>query len=612
MPFWKKSQSVNGGTLGNLGKQLQVNLVYDEDDNDYHQHFSNVFDEGVDGRVGKILFHLVSLLLILVILFICTRRKDRMEGASPSNAVIKFGSSRPAQTLGERLIGNMFWILIIGQYFLGGWLIWHQNVIPRAGRAGCPRGWSAAPEEPMYCYRNDLLREMQGCHRNLVAESSHSLFASFTGPSFFDVLYADWIPATIIMHVAVLVAFVWFQAMRYFAYTMIIGSIGLACVILGYFGFRLGLHEVYKMHPSFVITVAVLVIYVVLMHAKIVRASKLIQASCESIRASRSMQGVNLVVFVLYMLYSLSWVSFLLQTPYVATIHPRSCYRAPTWWAEKIQDILVMAFTFTLVYFSSMNVMVSALGTGCWYFPDMPQPQYPAWEGLRWSLTSSSGACATASTIAYLVEEINAALMKKFSWLNPLTFILKIIWFFMKDFVIAVSRYSLIQHAFSGKDFWQSGRDVSKVLKNSVGLSFITDSITKKILAFNVQVFSVVIGMVTWTIYSDEPWTSEFHAMFYSCLMLWCIGHPIFCIVFLVLFDFWIVDDLRPFGIGCFMGSFCSLMYSFFAQMICNSTDVIMLCYALESQTDERQPRFGELYEVVGDEFVENPDGVIA
>lgn len=384
-------------------------------------------------------------------------------------------------------------------------------------------------------------------------------------------------------------------------------------------------------------------------------SARIMTCSCEFLSENKGVWGVTLGVYVAYLgllfFYTFCAMRSALIYEYVAPGTEMrgipvsgsgcSCNVAPAAWANNYVQFMCAMFIWITFFLNYTRLTVIATSVSNWYFHsnDPDRLSSPALTGLKWALTTSSGAIAFGSLICSIVEKIKRTVNSRFAWCHPVGCLIKVIMICVATLIEAVTKFALIVHVMTAKPFCDAVKDTFDLLKRRFMGAIIVDQAGEDCLKLGAYVFSLAFGFATWAWMDDAlglatlqagSWDS-YSFTFYILLVLYFVfsKSPMVAIfVVAVITPILQAFECKPDGSGMciqpsasspnqygisaicapclaciFIGSVSHIIFDYMAHVILESMDSVFICYAIEKDANMQaaQPRFQELYVVLAE-----------
>ncbi|KAF4666068.1 hypothetical protein FOL47_004291 [Perkinsus chesapeaki] len=540
--------------------------------------------------------------------------------------------------------GCLLWQLITGFIILGST---NYNVsTPENGVTDiCPHDYLYAPTQcqalPSWdnyaCVEDDLCNQLTQCidslpkkpkHHGLLNRNLKPVPDEEVLPSFWPLLGKYWYVPTVICLGVVILAVAWLYALQLLVKPIIWGTLFLGVVLLvGFWAFWFVEYEVNNW--MLLVGAGIELIFMALCWRSINRSADVISIASEGLRCSPTVIGVSILVEALYIGYIALWITFIIASFNVKEVDPNTCHLVEPEWIVVSRWIYgPMFFIFTYV-FLNIKTVVCAAGIGAWYFPDPNAPIIPALKGLRWALTSSSGAIMFASLFVGIVRYIVNRISDTMNWLPICLSPLACLWRCIAGCILGVlemfSKFMLIGQTFCGEAFCGSAKRSFSVVKDRLGDAFITDSIGGNVVTMSTYIFSLGLGIASWAWLDSAQDSQSLTVMpwyfLIPVLLLYAmlISTPVLTITLLAwlaqYFQTWVcgsdgmcsetwqvdlLQGLNSVTCALFIGSLCYCLFNFIAEIVMSSIDTVFFCIAIEYDNNVFQPRFkNKVYELL-------------
>lgn len=281
-------------------------------------------------------------------------------------------------------------------------------------------------------------------------------------------------------------------------------------------------------------------------------------------------------------------------------------------------------FVFVSLFFQNVELMATAVGVGHWYFGAQDDaPGVPALEGAKWAFTTSSGAVGQASLIMAIVNWVNKQAGK---WsCGPVTLVAKCVMWCIGEAINALSRFSLIAHAYYGGGFYQAAKNSWRILKDELGDAVTTNNVAVTVMVGCTSFITILCTYLALWIYgltlggeynvwdsivSSDAGNSIWAVLGLSIVSLLVSSKPLHFIVILVFVDMFVNGATFStawygmIGGTIFVTAVCSIVLRYFAMVVIHASDAVFFCYAVEKHTGKVQERHEELYGQLSNQIV--------
>jgi len=171
----------------------------------------------------------------------------------------------------------------------------------------------------------------------------------------------------------------------------------------------------------------------------------------------------------------------------------------------------------------------------------------------------------------------------------------------------------LIAHVFHGGALVATAREAFNTLKNHLGNAVATDMVSVTVVSWTTTLFSlgVCLASAAWMdaqidkggVLAAVGGAAEGSSDADILIMAMCLGFLYFLkqpLVTLVLLSIVLgnirINMLAGTFVGLFVGSITNIVFTFAGEVVHNSGDTIMYCFALEAEDGKKQERFAEMY----------------
>lgn len=287
---------------------------------------------------------------------------------------------------------------------------------------------------------------------------------------------------------------------------------------------------------------------------------------------------------------------------------------------ESMLGPLAMLFIFLTAFFEMASVLVCSLTMGAHYFDDGAGPAFPAFTGLAWAFTSSSGAVAEGAVVMSILTFCRQvfSMDRAGAWAcfwpcNPLWWVGRIIWYFFESAVAAMTRFKLIMHTYHGGGMLteNTGQLPFEVLQKHLGTAIVSEMVGGSVLPQSTSLLATVLGMGTWMWFdavekggffagiggaannSQNAVQAQWLILLGPLIMYLYVTYLPKCVV-LFMIAFSSFRDTSAIArnktvnaalAGVFVGCVAALVLRFFVDIIFHSIDGLLYAFALEAET---------------------------
>ena len=388
-------------------------------------------------------------------------------------------------------------------------------------------------------------------------------------------------------------------------------------------------------------------------------SARIMTCSCECLDQNKGVWGVTLGVQAVYLglLFFYTFTAMLSfrvmewATPYGYDPNNQfpgqtmTCMLFPATWSTRGLNFMSIVFIWVTFFCNSTRLVVIATSVGNWYFHsnDPDQLSAPATTGLKWALTSSSGAISFGSLIIACVEKLKRTVNSRFAWAHPMGCLIKIIMICLATIVEAVTKFTLIVHTLTARPFCDSVKETFDLIKRRFMGALIVDQAGSDCLNLGAFVFSTALGFGTWAwldsvlgiqtlsagAWGDFSWVMWVFYVLFIILNYYPMAAIFFVAVVTPLLQaftgvvgvqcgpMWggqvtcgtVTQCTKCMGVGAlcapvfgciFVGAITHIIFSYMAHVILETMDSVFICYAVEKDANAaQQQRLQTLYVVL-------------
>lgn len=290
---------------------------------------------------------------------------------------------------------------------------------------------------------------------------------------------------------------------------------------------------------------------------------------------------------------------------------------------------LGLAYLWTILLFNNLRLSIIATIIGSWKFH--PERMPTIGRTVINTCTTSMGTLSVASLITTIAERLNRLFLREnmlLNCLNPVFCVLLPIYCLfgtcIRMFVLMLTKFSVILHVFTGKNWLGSAKKVFKIMKRHFKGGFVTEYASRSVLSLGSYVFSIIIFFSAWVWLDREFRTDTFIGVNDSTLLavvwllfaLFNIWYPVLGLYLIIFVNRWLrsgdmdtKDWITPLA-AAFVGCIAMMFFSFLASTFLDAVDVLFLCFAIDrdNKRDASNDEFAKLvYEGIPTVLVE-PD----
>jgi hypothetical protein len=347
--------------------------------------------------------------------------------------------------------------------------------------------------------------------------------------------------------------------------------------------------------------------------AKVWMAARHLKTATLAISKNLQLYAATGVLEVLVLLVLAAHWWFLMQAGKVLEIDPTTCYPMIP---ESLNDKVLFktfALMWILAFLNYAKLVTTAMVVGGWFFQQSDRPS--AFGSLRISMTKSIPALSSGSVIASLVEFLVAYATSYWWWTDPLGCFLKCLFMCFQGCVMALTRFAVISHAFTGVGFFSSSKRAFKVMQRNFAGAYVTSKIGIWIMRTGTSTISLCVGLAAWqwldtaldaTTLQDV--TTLFRGMLgtvvFIFLYLWFVRRPLFTLLTMSLFFSYFGDSVAidrewfyPIA-AIFVSCIAQIILSFNSDVVLDSLDTIFMSFAVARDNSMGKPMDGPLAQV--------------
>jgi len=462
-------------------------------------------------------------------------------------------------------------------------------------------------------FSGSLIQEQSECYaRTYGANNNNRLLIAQQNDLWSLMAENPQIPAVTIAVVPV-IAVMWMGALYMFSFTMAWFSIIINCGMYVSIGVAILMEEldtaIGALFMAFGIILLLLAIYsraLVRQSADNLKMATLILSKLKSVFLAGGIVQALLLAFMGLTFWF--WIS----AAKVWEVQPIGCRLAPVD-AYGTMTYFAIYLVWFCCFMDGIKMVVTAMSVGTGFFDqsDRPRGMYPL-TALKIVASRSVGTVAAGSLIAAIVENIIQRATKRFWFLDPVSCILKLILLIFQSCIMALTRFALVAHAFTGLGFFGSSKRVFKVMKKNFAGAYVNDRVGVSVVRTGAHVFSILIGLAAWywidhvkgwdtlQVIGDLFRESFFMALLMIAVYVWLSANALFTICVIVLLQETVVSwaDTGPEFNGPILGIFItcisSIILNFQGDIILNALDTTFLCHAIGKDNNIGKPSSGD------------------
>jgi hypothetical protein len=284
-----------------------------------------------------------------------------------------------------------------------------------------------------------------------------------------------------------------------------------------------------------------------------------------------------------------------------------------------------------MAWLNYAKLVTTAMVVGGWFFEQQDRPS--ALSALRVSLTQSAPVLSTGSVVASLVEFIVMQATSNWWWTDPVGCFLKCVFMIAQGCILALTRFAIIAHAFTGQGFFSSSKVTFKVMQRNFAGAYVVSRVGVAVMRTWTSTLSVCVGLAAWqwldtaldaTTLADI--TSIFSGMIgtvvFIFVYLYFVKRPLFTLLTMTLIMGMVSDmvnsegatlDQRvwfPFA-GIFVSCIAMIILSFNGDVVLDTLDTIFLAFGVSRDNSKGKPLDGPLASVYVLMESKDVDGVL-
>ena len=357
--------------------------------------------------------------------------------------------------------------------------------------------------------------------------------------------------------------------------------------------------------------------------SKYERAGDHLEMAMKGLLARPAIFGYAAIVEVVYLVYLAVYTFFVTRTSVVWEVGRDEfgrCGVKMAGWSSNSMYFITFMMIWTTYYAKNTNLVISSMALGSWYFGDEGAPDNITRSAFKTALTSSAGTISIGSLVTAITQELLRLARNKLWWTNPWGCVLKIILVMVQKMIEALTKFSMIMHAFSGEDFFTSAKDCYGVMKKHFFQGMITDSVGQSVVTLGAYVFSLGVGFATWawvdnkygwkTLGTAFPGEESWEYLFYVFMILfvWLTLYPMRTIFVVSILTTYLTGYYSAPLTALFVSCVANIVLSFVGSLVINGMDTMFVCYAIGKEKNF-QPQDQSMYILLGEIAVGGADG---
>ena len=277
-----------------------------------------------------------------------------------------------------------------------------------------------------------------------------------------------------------------------------------------------------------------------------------------------------------------------------------------------LRNFCLLFLSWLLLFFDAAKLVTTAMCIGSQLFAQSQfggsadQASSVPFRALRIAVTSSAGTLAIGSLAVAIVERLVQNKKQRTWWLSVSGCIYHYAIAHCEEAIMAMNRFALIAHAFSGDGFLGASRRAYHVMSRNFVSSMVVDQVGVLVLQSAAKAVSLCFLLLTWFLIDEsQGWKSLSNIS--AILQHSTLAIVAFIIVLLVLLDYpllgvvliaWFQESVAarvcstadtceihaPMA-GLFMGCIARLIFNFQASVLLHALDSVFISYAISKDT---------------------------
>lgn len=412
----------------------------------------------------------------------------------------------------------------------------------------------------------------------------------------------------------------WILALRFYAKQIVILSeiskIGIA-IAMGVY------QEDTTTRVFFFLIAAAMLGYAIWARNHILFAAKMISHSTIAMKENPSLLGASLLVKCVFAANAALFVYFVSESMNVQELDA-SCNFVMPKYVGRIVTYLSLSYLWTIFLLDTVRLSIIATIVGSWHFHPQDMPSFSV--ALK-NVGSSFGSLSIAALISTIAEKLNRmASEKSFLHLmclciNPIHLCFCLFSNCVSSIVKTFTKFSVILHVFTGKNFLESAKSAFKILSRHFVGGYVTDATSKSVLFLGSYAFSIGLGMAAWAWLDDrfdcgtlsgQDGTGQAYLILWVIAIMFNIYYPVLGIYIMILVNQLLRRAARstvanggnsdnhiwvPPMAGIFVGSVSMMFFMFLSKIFIDTIDTLFLCFAIDkdNNVDMTNEEFSEL-----------------
>mmetsp|Transcript_4949 Transcript_4949/g.7651 ORF Transcript_4949/g.7651 Transcript_4949/m.7651 type:complete len:563 (+) Transcript_4949:123-1811(+) len=264
-------------------------------------------------------------------------------------------------------------------------------------------------------------------------------------------------------------------------------------------------------------------------------------------------------------------------------------------------------------YLKQVKLMVASVSTVSWYFPtNMTMAKeaskiltHPSIIALKWAMSASLGTLSLGGLSLALTDFFYKQSMVRLCLSTAcgcLQQVLGLCCMLCAKSTQVASRYAIIAHSVSSKSFFRSGLSANRMLSNRKVQLIVSQEFGETVVSVFAYSMGLLSGVVTliWVDVSEDfgslpltfcsyswAWQAVIDA-FLVIFYLVTIYYPLTTLTVLSILTGQLEYKSAPVFMGLFVAALAHLVFLFMAEVILDSTNAILFCYAIETNNTMR------------------------
>jgi len=425
------------------------------------------------------------------------------------------------------------------------------------------------------------------------------------------VLGASPAVAVISILLAPVLGFLWMLALYQFPQAMTWGSVIFNALLYILIGVALLIEGLDTRVAGLFIALGI-GIFIILWYTRnsIIKAGEHIKTATIALSKNKDVFiATGIVELLLLGFLGLHWW-FLLQGSLVYEVNSDTCNLVRPSNVQKMLQYQFFVLFWVTAYFNSTKLVITAMSIAQWYFDQSDKVERAPFVALKIAFTKSSGTIAAGSLVTGLVDYLVRKANAQFWWLDPLGCVLKCLFLCLESIVMAYTRYLLVVHSLTGRNFFNSGMAVTSIIARNFDGAYIVDRVAVSVIEVGTNALAIVIGVIAWAwIDRANDWStlsdltgpdSVFGGLVgflvFIFLFLYLTRRPLLSIMIIALINDTVFKQLNvsaqifaPMA-GIFVACIAAIILSFQGDIVLNTIDTIFITYAVGNDNNLAKP----------------------